>query len=80
MAVALDPEIATRKARHWVDVECEGTLTRGMTVVDERGVVMRGLESTVGWEWRGAGREPNVTVCWRIDAARFKELLFRCLR
>ncbi len=80
MAVALDPEVVTKKGKHWVDVECEGTLTRGMTVVDELGVVRRGLESTVGWEWRGSGREPNVTVCWRLDVARFKDLLFRCLR
>jgi len=79
MAVALDPEVATKKSRHWVDVECEGTLTRGQTVVDELGVVERGLASTVGWEWRGA-REPNVTVCWKIDVARFKERLVRSLR
>src|SRR5262249_12961912 len=26
MAVALEPEIVTRKSRHWVDVECEGTI------------------------------------------------------
>src|SRR5262245_39986076 len=79
MAVALDPEVATRASRHWVDVECEGTLTRGQTVVDERGVVSRGLESTAGWEWRGA-REPNVTVVWAIDVPRFKERVFRSLR
>ncbi len=79
MAVALDPTLATRKSRHWVDVECEGILTRGQTVVDELGVVGRGLASAVGWEWRGT-REPNVTVCWSIDVVRFKELLFRSLR
>jgi inosine-uridine nucleoside N-ribohydrolase len=79
MAVALDPTTATRTSRHWVDVECEGTLTRGQTVVDELGVVKRGLESTTGWEWRGS-REPNVTVCWAIDVPRFKERLFRALR
>jgi purine nucleosidase len=79
MAVALDPRIATRTSRHWVDVECEGTLTRGQTVVDELGVVKRGLESSTGWEWRGS-REPNVTVCWAIDVPRFKERLFRALR
>jgi purine nucleosidase len=79
MAVALDPSIATRKSRHWVDVECEGTLTRGQTVVDQLGVVKRGLDSTTGWEWT-RGREPNVTVCWQIDVARFKERVFRSLR
>ena len=47
MAVALDPSIAIRTSRHAVDVECEGTLTRGMTVktgafVAEGRVVHRG--------------------------------------
>jgi purine nucleosidase len=79
MAVALDPTIATRTSRHWVDVECEGTLTRGQTVVDELGVVKHGLASTTGWDWRGA-REPNVTVVWAIDVPRFKDRLFRSLR
>ena len=79
MAIALDPAVATRTSRHWVDVECEGVLTRGMTVVDQLDVMRRGLESTAGWEWRRAGSEPNVTVCWEIDVKRFKEMLFRSL-
>jgi purine nucleosidase len=79
MAVALDPSVSTRRGRHWVDVECEGTLTRGQTVVDPLDVVKRGLESTTGWEWT-RGREPNVTVVWEIDVARFKERVFRSLR
>jgi purine nucleosidase len=79
MAIALDPVIATRTSRHWVDVECEGTLTRGQTVVDALGVVERGLASAVGWEWT-RGRRPSATVVWAIDVARWKERLFRSLR
>jgi purine nucleosidase len=80
MAVALDPAIATRRSRHLVDVECDGVLTRGMTVVDRQDVVGRGLENTDGWEWHTAAAEPNVIVCWEIDVPRFKERLFRSLR
>jgi len=79
MAVALDPTIATRKSRHAVDVECEGTLTRGMTVVDQLDVVRHGFGSIAGWRAEDSAREPNVTVCWELDVARFKELLFRSL-
>jgi purine nucleosidase len=76
MAVALDPTICTRKSRHRVDVECEGTLTRGMTVVDQLDVIAEGTGSTEGWP---TGL-PAVDVCWQIDVARWKELLFRSLR
>jgi purine nucleosidase len=77
MAVALDPAVATRKSRHAVDVECEGTLTRGMTVVDQLDVVRRGLANMAGWpEGR---REPNATVVWALDVPRFKEMLFAAL-
>lgn len=79
MAVALDPGIVTRKSAHAVDVECEGTLTRGMTVVDALDVVRRGLADPAGWPPGLASRGPNVTVCWEIDVPRFKERLFRAL-
>jgi purine nucleosidase len=79
MAVALDPAIATRRSRHAVDVECDGVLTRGMTVVDQLDVVRRGLADTDGWSPGVASEPSNVTVCWEIDVPRFKERLFRAL-
>jgi purine nucleosidase len=79
MAVALDPGIVTRRSRHAVDVECEGTLTRGMTVVDQLDVVRRGLAELGGWPAEAASREPHVTICWEIDPGRFKQRLFRAL-
>jgi purine nucleosidase len=79
MAVALEPEIVTRKSRHAVDIECEGALTRGMTVVDELDVIPRGLGDTRGWRPEATKGEPGVTVCWEIDVARFKERVFRAL-
>jgi purine nucleosidase len=79
MAVALEPEVVTRKSRHAVDIECEGALTRGMTVVDQLSVVPRGLADTAGWRPEAAASDPKTTVCWEIDVARFKERLFRAL-
>jgi purine nucleosidase len=79
MAVALDPALATRRSRHAVDVECEGTLTRGMTVVDQLDVVRRGLAHMGGWPAEAAAREPNVTVCWELDVGRFKSRLLEAL-
>ncbi len=65
MAIALDPEVATRQSKHFVDIETNSELTRGMTVVDERGVTEK---------------DPNVTVVWEIDVPRWKETLYRTLR
>ena len=35
LAVAIDPSICTASSQHYVDVECDSELTRGMTVVDK---------------------------------------------
>ncbi len=65
MAIALDPTICTKRGKHFVDVETQGELTRGMTVVDQSGVL---------------NQEANVEVAWAIDPKRWKEALYRTLR
>ncbi|MFO0617437.1 MAG: nucleoside hydrolase [Polyangiaceae bacterium] len=79
MAVAIDPSLVTKKSAHLVDVECEGALTRGMTVVDHLDVVRGGLAKHSGFPLSLTSRPPNVTVCWEIDVERWKALLLRCL-
>jgi purine nucleosidase len=65
MAIALDPTICTKRSRHFVDVETVSELTRGMTVVDQLGVM----------------KQPaNAEVCWEIDVARWKEALYKAIR
>ncbi|MEP7270314.1 MAG: nucleoside hydrolase [Acidobacteriota bacterium] len=64
MAIAIDESICTQRSKHHVAIECEGTLTRGMTVVDQLGVTPH---------------EKKVTVCWEIDVDRWKRLLFKSL-
>lgn len=65
MAIALDPSICTIRERHYVVVETQSELARGMTVVDRKGVL---------------NRAPNCDVCYAIDIARWKALLFEVLR
>ena len=76
MSVALDPSVVTRKGSYRVDVETRGELTRGMTVVDQLSVV--GTQEGFTTDWKV--REPNATICWEIDAQRWKEALYACLR
>lgn len=79
MAVALDPQIATRTSRHAVEVECESPLTRGMTVVDSLDVVPRQLGDPAGWPSDAVSGARLATVVWEIDIPRFKDRLFRAL-
>ena len=88
MAVAIDPAICTRRSRHFVDIECQGELTRGMTVVDQLDVVTQALrdgsldqqDNLAAWRPLAARGAANAEICWQIDARRWKELLYQCLR
>ncbi len=80
MAVAIDPTICTRSSKHYVDVECDGTYTRGMTVVDQLGVTVHDTANVEMWRPHVEKGEPWVTVCWEIDAARWKDLLYQTMR
>ena len=63
-SMVVDPEIMTRSARYFVDVETQGTFTRGYTVVD----VLDRL-----------GKAPNTRVCLEADGERFRRLLMGVL-
>jgi purine nucleosidase len=76
MAVALDPSVVTKSGKYRVDIETQGELTRGMTVVDQLNTIGTQPVFTDNW----VVREPNVTVCWELDAQRWKEMLYQCVR
>lgn len=78
MAIALDPSVCTRQSVHYVDVETQGELTRGMSVVDALNVTHD--ERNVGWHPLREKRGPNAAVCWAIDIARWKRMLYSVLR
>lgn len=75
MAIALDPAICRKRSKHFVEVSCED-LTRGMTIVDELHVTSTEPYRDPRW----GPREPNIEVCWQIDAPRWKETLYQTLR
>ncbi len=75
MAIALEPQICTRKSQHYVAIECEGTYTRGMTVVDELHVAGYQTSNVAVWEPQRCLGVPNISVCWEIDIPRWKALL-----
>lgn len=78
MAIALDPTICTYMSKHFVDVETQSELTRGMTVVDRYDVTTDERNIDV---WRSVQEHgKDVSVCWSIDVRRWKELLYSTLR
>lgn len=61
MVVAIDRDsVVTRSSRHYVEVEAESPLTRGMSVVDSLDVT---------------GKPANVEVVKAIDTNRFKQMV-----
>ncbi|MDX2163638.1 MAG: nucleoside hydrolase [bacterium] len=78
MAIALDPDAATARSRHYVQVETLSELTRGMTVVDKHGVTREGYNQAVWGRLRE--REPNVSVCWSLDVPKWKTMLRAAVR
>jgi len=77
MAVAIDPEICTRRSRHYVDVETDSDLTRGMTVIDQLDVADDERNAPLWEPLIERGR--NVEVCWEINVQKWKELLYSVL-
>ncbi|MBX3083663.1 MAG: nucleoside hydrolase [Anaerolineae bacterium] len=79
MAIAIDPTICTRSSKHYVEIECDGTYTRGMTVIDQCNVTDYDTENVAMWQPIVKKGKPHVTICWSLDAKRWKELLYKCL-
>ncbi len=76
MAIALDPSIATDSVHHYVDIETESELTRGMTIVDKLGVASDERNREI---WQPLLRNPPALVHWKMDVPRWKSLLYGTL-
>jgi len=78
MAIALDPTIGTNWSDHYVEVETQSELTRGMTVVDRLNVA-EDERNQATWAPVLAGRR-KTRVCWTINNRRWKQALDSALR
>jgi purine nucleosidase len=77
MCLALDPTIGTVWSEHYVEVETQSELTRGMTVVDRLNVAHDERNRAV-WHAALTGGH-KAKVCWQIDNRKWKEALYRAL-
>jgi purine nucleosidase len=78
MCLALDPTVGTFWSEHYVDVETDSELTRGMTVVDRLNVADDDRNRSLWAPVRSSRRKAK--VCWKIDAKRWKQALFAALQ
>jgi len=78
IGIALDSTLCTSSSAHYVEVEVQSELTRGMTVVDHLNVVTDARNRDV---WANTiERQPHrVHICWSMDVPRWKELLISSL-
>jgi purine nucleosidase len=78
MSVAIDPTICTQKSQHFVDIECNSELTRGMTVIDKLNVTHDERNRDT---WRTIlESKVKQTIYWEMDAKRWKEQLYQLLK
>ncbi len=77
MGVLLDASLCLEGSQHYVEIETESELTRGMTVVDKLNVAGDPRNRQVWSEALNKGA--RTTVCWKLDVPRWKTLLFDAL-
>lgn len=77
MSIALDPTIGTEWSTHYIDVETQSELTRGMTVVDRLNVAADDRNQGVWAPALASGNKSN--VCWAINTNAWKQALFSAL-
>jgi len=78
MSIALDPNIATNVSDHYLDIEINSEMTRGMTVVDRLNVADDERNKDV-WAQVLATKK-KARVYWTIDNQRWKQALESALR
>ncbi len=77
MCLALDPTVGANWSEHYLEVETQSELTRGMTIVDRLNVAGDERNREV---WAPELRGRKAKVCWTIDNPRWKKALYEALR
>jgi purine nucleosidase len=78
MCLALDPGIGTEWSEHYVEIETQSELTRGMTVIDRLNVAADERNRQVWEHALTHGRKAK--VYWAINNGKWKAALFAALQ
>jgi purine nucleosidase len=77
MAILLDPALSLVSTQHYVDVQIDSGITRGMSVVDKLGVAADQRNRAAWSEVVDRGRKHSVV--WEMDIPGWKKALFQAL-
>ncbi len=77
MAILLDPALALLSTEHYMDVQVDSGITRGMSVVDKLGVAADARNHAAWSDVVDRGRKHNVV--WEMDIPGWKKALFKAL-
>ena len=77
MAILLDPALALVSSDHYMDVQVDSGITRGMSVVDKLGVAEDARNRAAWSEVLERGRKHK--VIWEMDIPGWKQALLRAL-
>jgi purine nucleosidase len=75
MAILLDPSLALVSSDHYMDVQVDSGITRGMSVIDRLGVAKDARNRAV---WNDVAAKHKVV--WEMDIPGWKRALLRALR
>ncbi len=78
MAILLDPSLARVSSDHYMDVQVDCGITRGMSVIDRLGVAPDDRNRAVWSDVIAQGRRQK--VIWKMDIPGWKQALLRALR
>ena len=78
MAILLDPSLALVASDHYMDVQVDSGITRGMSVIDRLGVAPDERNRAVWSDVITQGRRQK--VIWEMDIPGWKRVLIRALR
>ncbi len=78
MAILLDPSLALISSDHYMDVQVDSGITRGMSVIDRLGVAADARNRAVWSDVIAQGRRQK--VIWEMDIPGWKQALLRALR
>ena len=78
MATLLDPSLSRVASEHYMDVQVDSGITRGMSVIDRLGVAEDARNRSIWSDVIEHGRKH--TVIWEMDVSGWKQALLRALR
>lgn len=78
MAILLDPSLALVSSEHYMDVQVDSGITRGMSVIDRLGVAADARNRAVWSDVISHGGRQK--VIWEMDIPGWKQALLRALR